>query len=126
MPHASNAIKSTVSQFAGTLGIDAQENSDGSFGFEYSESGRMAVTLAVDERRVLVSLTRRTMLDSYVAMMRFIQLAGQLPDGRLVQVGLTTADQPVFIMAISEQAFDVPSLDRAVSDLRDMFQSLGF
>ena len=126
MPASSTTIKSTVSQFAGTLGLTALESSDGSFSFEYSESGKMAVTLAVDERRVLVSLTRRTMLDGYVAMMRFLQLSGQLPDGRVLQVGLTTSDQPVLILGIEEQQFDVPTLDRTVSDLRGLFQSVGF
>ena len=56
-----NAAKSTVSQFAGSMGLTARENADGSYGFDFSDSGRMSITQDADGHTILVSLTRRTM-----------------------------------------------------------------
>lgn len=126
MPSLSNAAKSTVSQFAASLGLPARENSDGSFGFDFSATGRMSVTQDGDGQRVLVSVTRRTLLDGVVALARLAAQAGPMPDGRVVQAGLTATDQPVLVIALDERQFDLPALDRALTDLRRIYDGLGF
>lgn len=126
MPGLSNSARSTVSQFAGTLGVVARESEDGSFGFDFSETGRLSVMPDSEAQCVLVSVTRRTVLDGVVALARLAMLAGPLPDGRMVQAGLTSTDQPVLVMAFSEQAFDLPALDRALNDMRRIFDAMGY
>lgn len=126
MSRLGNAAKSTISQFAGTLGLTARESEDGSFGFDFSETGRLTVMPDSEGRHVLVSITRRTMLDGVVALARLAAMAGPLPDGRMVQAGLTSTDQPVLVIALPDQEFSVPTLDRALNDLRAIYDSLGF
>lgn len=121
-----NAAKSTVSQFAGSLGLTARENADGSYGFDFSESGRMSVTQGGDGQTILVSLTRRTILDGVVPLARLASVAGPLPDGRMVQAGLTPTQQPVLVIALDDRSFDLPALDRALTDLRRLHDSIGF
>ena len=126
MANLSNAARSTVSQFAGTFGLQARENSDGSFGFEFSDSGRLSVTPDADGRRILISLTRRIILDGVVALARVAALARPLPDGRVVQAGLTSSDQPVLVISIDESRFDLPALDRALTDMRAIYAGIGY
>lgn len=126
MPALGNAAKSTVSQFAGTLGLTARESEDGSFGFDFSETGRLSVMPDADGRRVLVSVTRRTILDGVVALTRLAAQSGPRPDGRVLQAGLTSTDQPVLVIAIPEREFNLPALDRALNDLRATYDALGF
>ncbi len=126
MTNLSNSAKSTVSQFAGTLGIPARENSDGSFGFDFSATGRLSVTQDAEGRRVLVSVTRRTVLDGVVALARLAAQAGPMPDGRFLHAGLTATDQPVLVIALDERQFDLPSLDRALNDMRRVYDGIGF
>ena len=121
-----NPAKSTVSQFAATLGLTARESEDGSFGFDFSETGRLSVMPNSDGQRVLISVTRRIMLDGVVALTRLAAQAGPLPDGRMVQAGLTSTDQPVLVIALSERDFSLPTLDRALNDMRAIYDSLGF
>lgn len=126
MPSLSNSAKSTVSQFAASLGLPARENADGSYGFDFSATGRLSVTQDGEGQRVLVSVTRRTVLDGVVALARLASQAGPLPDGRVVQAGLTATDQPVLVIALEERAFDLPALDRSLNDLRRIYDGLGF
>lgn len=126
MPTLSNSAKSTVSQFAGNLGLMARENEDGSFGFDFSETGRLSVMADEGGQHVLISVTRRTMLDGLIALTRLACQAGMLPDGRLVQAGLTSTDQPVLILAMNERDFTLPALDRALNDMRAIYASIGF
>ena len=121
-----NAAKSTVSQFAGSMGLTARENPDGSYGFDFSDSGRLSITQGVDGQTILVSLTRRTILDGVVPLARLAAVAGPLPDGRMVQAGLTTTQQPVLAIALEDRSFDLPRLDRALTDLRRLHDSIGF
>ncbi|MCZ8151772.1 MAG: hypothetical protein O9292_05195 [Rhodobacteraceae bacterium] len=126
MARLGNSARSTVSQFAGTLGLTARESEDGSFGFDFSETGRLSVVPDSDGQQVLISVTRRTMLDGVVALTRLACQAGPLPNGRMVQAGLTSTDQPVLVIALSEREFDLPTLDRALNDMRAIYDSLGF
>lgn len=126
MASLGNAAKSTVSQFAASLGLTAREGGDGSFGFDFSETGRLSVMPDAEARHVIVSVTRGTILDGVVALARLAMLAGPLPDGRVVQAGLTPTDQPVLVMAFAEQEFDLPSLDRALNDMRRIYDALGY
>lgn len=121
-----NAAKSTVSQFAGSMGLTARENSDGSYGFDFSDSGRLSVTQSSEGQDVLVSLTRRTILDGVVPLARLASVAGPLPDGRMVQAGLTATQQPVLVIALDERSFSLPALDRALTDLRRLHDGIGF
>ncbi len=126
MAQLGHAAKATVSQFAGTLGLPARENADGSFGFDFSETGRLSVTRDEAGNAVLVSVTRRTVLDGVVPLARLAAVAGPLPDGRMIQAGITATDQPVLVIAIEEDRFDLPMLDRSLNDLRQVYESLGF
>ncbi len=121
-----NAAKSTVSQFAGSMGLTARENTDGSYGFDFSDSGRLSITQGADGQTILISLTRRTILDGVVPLARLAAVAGPLPDGRMVQAGLTTTQQPVLAVALDDRSFDLPQLDRALTDLRRLHDSIGF
>lgn len=121
-----NAARSTVSQFAGSMGLTARENSDGSYGFDFSDSGRLSVTQSTEGQSVLVSLTRRTILDGVVPLARLMSVAGAMPDGRVVQAGLTATMQPVLVIAVDERSFDLPTLDRALVDLRRLHDGIGF
>lgn len=126
MPQLSNSARSTVSQFAGTLGLTAREGEDGSFGFDFSETGRMSVAQDPEGRRILVSVTRRTVLDGVVALVRLAAQAGPLPDGRMLQAGLTATDQPVLILAMDDRDFNLPTLDRCLTDIRRIYDGLGY
>lgn len=121
-----NSAKSTVSQFAATFGLTAQESEDGSYGFDFAETGRLSVLPASDGQRVLVSVTRRILLDGVAALTRLSCQAGPLPDGRMVHAGLTSTDQPVLVIALPEREFSLPTLDRALNDLRAIYDSIGF
>lgn len=123
---ASNAVQSTVSQFAATLGIAAHEATDGSFGFDFSETGRLSVVQDTAQGRVLVSVTRRTILDGVAALARLLAQAGPLPDGRVIQAGLTSTDQPVLVIALDERAFDLPTLDGVLGQLRRIYDGMGY
>jgi hypothetical protein len=126
VPQLSNSAKSTVSQFAGTLGLTPREAADGSFGFDFSETGRLSVGQDPEGQRMLVSVTRRTMLDGVVALARLAAQAGPLPDGRMLQAGLTSTDQPVLILAVDERDFNLPMLDRCLNDLRRVYDGIGY
>lgn len=80
----------------------------------------------MDGQTILVSLTRRTILDGVVPLARLAAVAGPLPDGRMVQAGLTTTQQPVLAIALDDRSFDLPRLDRALTDLRRLHDSIGF
>lgn len=126
MASLGQAAKATVAQFAGTLGLPARENSDGSYGFDFSATGRLSVMRDEEGHSVLVSVTRRTVLDGVVPLAGLAAQAGPLPDGRMVQAGLTATDQPVLVIAVDEDRFDLPTLDRSLNDLRRIFDSIGF
>lgn len=126
MPQISSSVRSTVAQFAGTLGLTAIESEDGSFGFDFSETGRLSVLQSPEDQRVLVSVTRRTLLDGVVALARLAVQAGPTPDGRMLQVGLTATDQPVLILALDERDFSLPMLDRCLTDIRRVYDGLGY
>lgn len=121
-----NSSRSTVSQFAATFGLTAQESEDGSFGFDFSETGRLSVLPGSDGQHVLVSVTRRLLLDGVAALTRLACQAGPLPDGRMVHAGLTSTDQPVLVIALSERDFSLPALDRALNDMRAIYDRVGF
>lgn len=126
MPSLSSSARSTISQFAGTLGLTAREAADGSFGFDFSETGRLSVAQDPEGQRILVSVTRRTVLDGIVALARLASQAGPLPDGRMLQAGLTATDQPVLILAVDERSFGLPMLDRCLNDLRRVYDGMGY
>lgn len=86
----------------------------------------MSVTQGGDGQTILVSLTRRTILDGVVPLARLASVAGPLPDGRMVQAGLTPTQQPVLVIALDDRSFDLPALDRALTDLRRLHDSIGF
>ena len=115
-----------MSQFAATLGVTPREAADGSFGFDFSETGRLSVAQDPEGQRILVSVTRRTLLDGVVALARLAAQAGPLPDGRVLQAGLTATDQPVLILALEEREFSLPALDRSLNDIRRVYDGLGF
>ena len=126
MAQLGNSARSTVSQFAATLGVTPREAADGSFGFDFSETGRLSVAQDPEGQRILVSVTRRTLLDGVVALARLAAQAGPLPDGRVLQAGLTATDQPVLILALEEREFSLPALDRSLNDIRRVYDGLGF
>jgi len=126
MPALPHSARSSVERFAESMGLTARENSDGSFGFDFAESGRLSILAAQDGQSVIVSLTRRIMLEDVVPLCRVAAAAGyDAPTDQLIQAGLTKADQPVLAITVPPSEFDLPRLDAAFMTLNRIFADLG-
>lgn len=107
-----------VAQYAESLGITAQQSSDGSYGFDFERAGRLSITPPSEGEGVIVSLTRRTILQGAVARLRFAALGGYDPvTDRMVQTGMTKAEQPVLAVTFDAQDLSYPALDATVAML---------
>lgn len=120
------SARATVTQFAATMGLAAREADDGSFGFDFAESGRLSILGGADGEEVLVSLTRRLILEDVAAFARFAGQGGYDPvSDTILSAGLSRADQPVLAVAVAARAFDVPRLDATFELLRARFSAAG-
>lgn len=125
MPELSRSAKATVTQFAQDMGLQALQNSDGSFGFDFETSGRLSILAPAEGDGVLITLTRRLMLEDVIALGRFSGLGGYHATlDRTIHTGLTKADQPVLAVTLSEQDFSLPGLDAAFAALEQIHTSL--
>jgi len=126
MPQLDPSAKATVGEFARSLGLTAQENDDGSFAFDFADSGRLSILAAADGDGVLVSLRRRVVLDDLVPLARLAGMGGpDAVEGVVLQPGLSRADQPVLTVALPRRAFDLPRLDAAFLALGRAFARVG-
>lgn len=126
MPTLDNAARDTVARFAQGMGLTARENEDGSFSFDFAESGRLSIAATQDSQHVVVSLTRRILLEDFVPLARIASVSGHDEIGDvMVQAGLTRADQPVLAIAMPPREFDLPRLDAAFGALRRGFAAAG-
>jgi type III secretion system chaperone SycN len=126
MPTLDPSARSAVGQFAQSMGLTARENDDGSFGFDFDDSGRLSVMAALEGDAVLVSLRRRLVLDDLEPLARLAAAGGPDPlEGLVFQPGLTKADQAVLTVAIARRDFDLPRLDAAFLALGRAFAQQG-
>ena len=126
MPALDPSARAAVVQFAQSMGVTARENDDGSYGFDFADSGRLSILAAPEGDTVLVSLRRRLVLDDLVPLARLAAAGGPDPVAGLVfQPGLTRADQPVLTVAIARRDFDLPRLDAAFLALGQALARVG-
>jgi hypothetical protein len=126
MPALDPSARAAVGQFAQSMGLTARENDDGSFGFDFADTGRLSITPAQVGDVVLVSLRRRLVLDDLVPLARLAAAGGPDPlEGFVFQPGLTKADQAVLTVAIARCDFDLPRLDAAFLALGRAFAGQG-
>lgn len=125
MPRLDPAASSAVEAYAAQMGLRAAPDAAGAYGFEFRETGRLAV-LAGEDGAVLVSLTRRVILGDLIGVGALLAAGGHHPgSGLLAQPGLTRSGQPVLTLAFPERGFDLPTLDGAVAALQAMFAEAG-
>lgn len=126
MPILDPSSKATVEDFAQSLGLSARENEDGSFGFDFAESGRFSILAAPQDDRVLVSLRRRIILEDLIPLARLAASGGPDPnEGLVFQPGLTSNEQPVLSAAISRREFDLPRLNSVFMAMDRVFKAHG-
>lgn len=126
MPTLDPSARGAVVQFAQTMGLDARENDDGSYGFDFADNGRLSILPAAEGDAVLVSLRRRIVLDDLVPLARLAAAGGpDAVEGFVFQPGLTRADQPVLTVTIERRDFDLPRLDAAFLALGRAFARQG-
>ena len=126
MPALDPSSKATVDDFAQSLGLSARENDDGSFGFDFTESGRFSIVAAPQDDLVLVSLRRRILLEDLIPLARLAASGGpDLHEGLVFQPGLTSKDQPVLTAAIARRAFDLPRLNSVFLAMDRVFKEHG-
>ncbi|WP_163850633.1 hypothetical protein [Pseudooceanicola aestuarii] len=126
MPELSRNARSVVSQFAAGLGLDPVVADDGGAGFEFQTAGRLSFTATQDGDAVVMSLTRKIILEDIVAMGRFAGLGGYHATGdEVIQAGMTRADQPVLALTLPAEAFDLPRLERGFDLLDGLHRSAG-
>lgn len=118
MPELPRGVDRVVEQFAESMGLQARQSSDGSFGFDFEKAGRLSITAPSEGEGVIVSLTRRIMLEGATARLRFAALGGyDAGTGHMVQTGMTKANQPVLAVTLSGQDVTLPALDSALAML---------
>ncbi len=119
------AASSAVEAYAAQMGLRAVPDATGAFSFEFRESGRLSV-LAAEDGHVLVSLTRRVILQDLIGLGALLAVGGYHPaTALLAQPGLTRAGQPVLTLAFPERGFDLPTLDAGVASLQALFAEAG-
>jgi len=116
----------TIARFAQSMGLTALRNEDDSFGFEFADSGRLSLMSDDSGDAVLVSLTRRILLDDFVPLARLAAVSGYDDlAGVRGQAGLTRTGQPVLTATLARRDFDLPRLDALFSRLRASFAAQG-
>lgn len=126
MPALDPTGTDTVARFAQSMGLTARRNEDDSYGFEFADSGRLSLMADESGDTVLVSLTRRILLEDFVPLARLAAVSGYDDlAGVMVQAGLTRAGQPVLTAALARRDFDPPRLDAVFSRLRASFAAQG-
>lgn len=126
MPALDPTASDTVARFAQSLGLTARRNEDDSFGFDFAESGRLSFLADSSGDAVLISLTRRILLEDFVPLAR-LAASGGYDDlgGVIVQAGLTRSNQPVLTVALPRREFDLSRLDAVFALLRARFSAQG-
>lgn len=122
MPALDASGSDTVARFAQSMGLTAQRNEDDSFGFEFAQSGRLSFQADNSGDIVLISLTRRILLEDLVPLARLAAMSGHDDlSGVMLHAGLTRAGQPILTAALPRRDFDLPRLDAVFSRMRVSF-----
>lgn len=126
MTDLSRQVASAVSGYAEAMGLAAVPASDGSFGFDFEDMGRVAI-IGTQGGEVLISLTRRLLLDG---VQNLAQLAGLAEasdqDGQAVHAARNKYDQPVLIARLRQEDIDPPRIEGVLADLDGRFRAFGW
>lgn len=126
MPDLPRSVVQAVTSFSDDMGLKALVAEDGAYSFDFRETGRVSV-LAAETGEILVSLTRRIILDGLgnLGMLAGRARAGGA-DGRIVQAALNKAEQPVLITRLRPEDIDRPTLEMIVQSMDAEFRALGW
>ncbi|NIZ12024.1 hypothetical protein [Phaeobacter sp. HF9A] len=126
MTDLSRYVASAVSRYADAMELTAVPASDGSFGFDFEEMGRVSIVSA-QSGEVLISLTRRLLLDGVQNLAQLAGLAGiSDDDGQTIHAARNKYDQPVLVARLRQEDIDPTRIEGVLADLDGRFKSLGW
>lgn len=128
MPELPRSALQAIAAFAEDMGLAPLVADDGAYSFDFRETGRVSV-LADDTGEVLISLTRRIILDG---LGNLGILAGRArartdeAEGRVLHTALNKAEQPVLITRLRPEQIDRGTLETTVQALDAEFSAMGW
>lgn len=128
MPDLPRSALQAVHAFAEEMGLGALGADDGAYSFDFRDTGRVSV-LAADKGDVLVSLTRRIILEGLgnLGMIAGRAVAaGDSVQGPMMHAALNKAGQPVLIARLRPKEIDRTTLAATVERLDAAFRDLGW
>ena len=122
----SRGFQTTITDFARSMELEPLEVGDGSYSFDFERGGRLSFVSA-DDGSVLISLTRRLLIEDARNLALCAGLAGiDAYEGTACHAGVNKAGQPVLTLRLAETGLDVPRVEGAYMTLSQKFESIGF
>ncbi|MEM8597755.1 MAG: hypothetical protein AAGF76_14960, partial [Pseudomonadota bacterium] len=115
--------RQTVFDFAGSMGVMARENQDGSFTFTFEKTGDLSLLASGDERvgnegPIVMSLSREQARDNPALMLELTRLSGFEPSTNFsLHAGRARDGSIVLSMAIPRDQFDLSALENGFDRL---------
>lgn len=117
MSELSSSAQATVRQFALQMELEPYQANDGSYSFQFENSGRLSI-LAGEDNRIIVSLTSKILADDIRGYAVLMPAAGYSAESdTLFHVGANRAGQPVLAEKMLPETFNLPNLEQSFSRL---------
>ena len=127
MPRFDDRSRQTVYDFAGAMNLLAQENSDGTYSFTFSQAGELSLLASGDDRPgnegpIMVSLARAQPRPNPTLAMALFRRAGIQPLTNIsIHAGVARDESLILTMAIPRDKFDLTTLESGFDRLIELF-----